>query len=553
MLVNLHIVNLALIDELDIDFDDGLNILTGETGAGKSIIIGSIGIGLGGRFDSSLLRDSSKDGLVELLFSVKDELAEEISDGDFEIADGELLISRRLTGGRTVNRINGCTVTVSRLKQVAEKLISLHAQHEQRTLLKVSRHLELVDNYSDDIKSLKDKVSAVYKKYKDAKDRLESLSLDETERARKLDYIRYEINDIESARLKPGEDEELEAVFKKASNSQQIAEITSEALSLTGYDSDMSAGNQISRATRLLQDLQRLDENSQELSNMLSDIEGLMSDFTRQLSEYASDMEYDEETLRSTEERLNLVNTLKARYGSSIEEVLKSLEELQSQEQELASYDETIKRLEADTEKYYSELVKEADKLSKLRKKVAGKLCADIAGAMKELNFNDVRFDMEFDKAPYSSNGCDAAQFIISTNIGEDMRPLVDTASGGELSRIMLAIKSVLSEAEDTPTLIFDEIDVGISGITAERVGNMMKHLGASRQIISITHLPQIACVADTAYVIEKEVRDDKTMTGIRKLDEEGRVLELARLLGGANVTDAVIESAREMINRNVG
>ncbi|MCR5225711.1 MAG: DNA repair protein RecN [Eubacterium sp.] len=551
MLVNLHIVNLALIDELDVDFAEGLNILTGETGAGKSIIIGSIGIGLGGRFDSSLLRNPDKDGMVELLFSVDEALAESLKEDEIDVQDGELLISRRLAGGKSINRINDSTVTVAKLKKVAEKLISLHAQHEQRTLLKASRHLEIVDSYDSSIAELKEKVAKEYKAYKELSDKLGSFNMDETERAKRLDYIRYEINDIESARLVEGEDDELEELYKKASNAQSIAEITSEVEALTGYDRDSSGGSQVSEALRNLQQLSKYDENADSLISTLTDIDSLISDFNRQLADYISDMEFDEESLRNAEERLNLINTLKARYGRTIQDVLETLGNLQSEEEELAGFEETLKNLEKERDAKLVALAKASDKLTEARKKAAKKLCKVISDAMKDLNFNDVRFDMSFDKSDtFTSNGNDIAEFIISTNVGEDMRPLVNVASGGELSRVMLAIKSVVSEAADTPTLIFDEIDVGISGITAEKVGAAMKRLAASRQIISITHLPQIAACADTAFVIEKEVVGEKTITGIKRLDDEGRVMELARLLGGASVTDSVVAAAREMIAR---
>ena len=551
MLVNLHIVNLALIDELDVDFAEGLNILTGETGAGKSIIIGSIGIGLGGRFDATLLRNPEKDGMVELLFSVDDTLAASLAEDEIEVQDGELLISRRLAGGKSINRINDRTVTVAKLKKVAEKLISLHAQHEQRTLLKASRHLEIVDSYDTTIAGLKQAVADEYKAYRDISDKLGSLNMDETERAKRLDYIQYEINDIESARLKEGEDDELEELYRKASNAQNIAEITSRVEQEMGYDNDHSGGSLVSDALSSISELTRYDENAESLISTLTDIDSLISDFNRQLADYISEMEYDEETLRTAEERLNLINTLKARYGRTITDVLATLDNLKKEEEDLASFEETLRSLEKEQKESEKRLAEKSDKLTAARKKTAKKLCKVISDAMKELNFNDVRFDMSFDKSDnFTANGNDIAEFIISTNVGEAMRPLVNVASGGELSRVMLAIKSVVSEAADTPTLIFDEIDVGISGITAEKVGETMKRLASSRQIISITHLPQIAACADTAFVIEKEVVGEKTHTGIKRLDDEGRVMELARLLGGASVTDSVIAAAREMLTR---
>ena len=550
MLINLHIVNLALIDELDIDFRDGLNVLTGETGAGKSIIIGSIGIGLGGRYDSSLLRTPDQDSLVELLFEVEPEIKKLLEKEDIEVPDGELLISRRLSGGRTVNRINDRNVTAKKLKEVAGALIGLHAQHEQRTLLSAAKHLDMVDAYSSVIPGLKKEVADDFVRFKEVKDRIDSMQLGSGERARRLDYIRYEINDIESARLVPGEDSELEAVFRKISASQDIVEITGEVEALVGYDNDRSAGSQVSRAVRAISGLTKLDPDSEELVTMLSDIDGLLSDFGRMLSDYSMSTEYDPETLRTTEERLNLINTLKARYGSDIEEILGSLERLRAEEQELSDFDSTLARLNKEKDDLERKLAVSCRKLSDERKKTAAKLTKAVADAMKDLNFNDVRLEMHFEEVPAGVNGSDRAEFYISTNVGEKLRPLVETASGGELSRIMLAIKSVVSEADDTPTLIFDEIDVGISGITAQKVGGMMKKIGEKRQVIAITHLPQIACLADSAYIIEKKVEEEKTFTSIRRLDEEGRVLEIARLLGGEDITESVLKTAREMIRK---
>ena len=548
MLVNLHIVNLALIDELDIDFNEGLCILTGETGAGKSIIVGSIGIGLGGKYDSNLLRDKDKDGLVELLFNVDEKLSQELSDEDIEITDGELLISRRLSKGRTVNRINGSTVTVSKLKQVAERLMNLHAQHEQRTLMVASKHLTIVDSYDAGIKSCLEEVKAAYQEYKDIDTKLASMQLDEAERAKQLDYISYEINEIEAAKLIPGEDDELEELFRKASNSHDIMEIMSEVHDITGYDSDRSAGSQISRAVQSIQSLSRFDDNAGDMIDQLSDIENLINDFNRNVSEYISDMEFSDDELLRTESRLNVINGLKAKYGKTIEEIQSNLEELKKQKEELESYDDVIAELKVRSEEAYKKLEKLCDKLSDRRKKAAKKLCAAIADSLKELNFSKVEFDMKFSECEIGPNGRDTAEFMISTNVGEEVKPLASVASGGELSRVMLAIKSCLADTDDTPTIVFDEIDVGISGITAQKVGDMMKKLAKYHQIISITHLPQIAACADNAYVIEKEVVGGKTITGIRQLDDEGRVLELARLLGGSNITDAVLSTAREML-----
>jgi len=549
MLVNLHISNIALIDELDIDFSEGLNILTGETGAGKSIIIGSIGIGLGGRFDKSLLRDETKDGMVELLFNVDEIMVEKLRKLEIEAGDGEVLISRRLAGNRTINRINNMTVTASVLKEAAGLLINLHAQHEQRTLLKPEMHMELLDSSDEKLASIKEEVRKLYNEHKDVVEKLESMQADEAERAKKLDFISYEINEIEQANLKQGEDDDLEIQFKKGSNAREIAEVTQEVYSITGYDDGRSAGNQLSRAVRDIQSLPKLDEDSAQLSDMLSEIDSLLSDFNKQLKDYMSESEFSEEELTEIEARLNLINSLKVKYGRTIDDIKNTLKELKEEQEELLSYDETILKLSGKESELNDKMLSAAAKLTKARHSAADKLCKAISKSMMELNFNRVDFSMHFEELEKcTAGGKDKAVFYISTNIGEDPGPLNEIASGGELSRVLLSIKSAISEKGGTPTLIFDEIDSGISGVTAQKVGKMMKKLSGSHQIIAITHLPQIAAEADTAFVIEKTVDTGRTYTNIRSLTMDERVTEIARLLGGENITDSVISAAREMV-----
>ena len=551
MLVNLHISNIALIDELDIDFSEGLNILTGETGAGKSIIIGSIGIGLGGKFDQSLLRDPSRDGMVELLFNVDSVMAEKLEALEITADQGEILISRRLTGGRTVNRINNSTVTVSLLKEVAGLLLNLHAQHEQRTLLKPELHLELLDSSDEKLVPLKEEVAKLYAEHKAVQDKLSEMQTDEAERAKKLDFLTYEIKEIEDARLRPGEDEDLEAQFRRGTNQRGIAEITGEVYNITGYDSDRSAGNMLSRAVREIQSLTRLDESATELSDMLSEIDSLLGDFNRQLSDYMSDSEFSEEELREVETRLNLINSLKVKYGRAFEKICDTLLELKKEAEELESFDDTLAELTAKEKELDKKLSAAADKLTKARRKSADKLCKEVSASMEELNFNKVDFTMKFEELPkVAKGGRDKAVFYISTNVGEKAGPLHEIASGGELSRVLLAMKSAISEKGGTPTLIFDEIDSGISGVTAQKVGKMMKKLSGSHQIIAITHLPQIAAEADTSFVIEKTVDAGRTHTNIRALSQDERVTEIARLLGGENITDNVLKTAKEMLSK---
>lgn len=553
MLINLHIKNIALIDELSIELGRGLNILSGETGAGKSIVAGSIGAGLGGKLTRDSLRDPDRDGLIELIFDISEcESAERGLESIGIIPDdGLIIISRRITGTRIINRINDETVTKGRLKEVAEYLIDLHSQHEHVTLLRPAKHLEIIDRSDDRINGLKKDVSDCYKEYKDISDRLESLLTDESEREKRLDFLRFQIDEIESASLRDGEDTELEELYKKVSASHDILEAASEAYRITGYDDPSSAGNELSRAEGHIRALLKYDEAAVGLLEALSDIDGLLNDFNRDLSEYMKNMEFDPGGLQSTEERLNLINSLKMKYGRTVSDILGSLDGFKAEYESLLSFDETVSGLRRDLEAAEQRLDKASSLLTSARKKAADDLCGKIVKAMEGLNFGSVIFFADITPLPgYTASGRDAAVFMISTNVGEEPAPLSEVASGGELSRVMLAIKSVLADKDDMPTLLFDEIDTGISGITAQRVSDMMKQLSRGRQIISITHLPQIASNADHNYLIEKTEGGGRTYTDIRLLEGEERVLEIARMLGGDSITGSVMESAREMLSR---
>ncbi len=560
MLINLHIKNLALIDELDIDLGKGLNILTGETGAGKSIIIGSIGICLGGKFSRELLRDPEKDGLVELTFDVNDmnivksdnkddapnsSISEFISTAD----EGILTISRKLSKDRVVNRINGETVTVSRIKEVAEALINLHAQHEQTTLLHEEKHIEILDSSSREIQALKQDVREAYQAYMANRKELAGMNMDASERAKRVDFLRFEEEEIEAAKLISGEDTELEALYTKMNNAKEICEITESVYSSTGYDSSNSAGNQISRSLQKLKSIERYDKDAEPLITTLTDIEAILNEFNQSLSEYIEGSTFEEKTYVETEQRLNLINTLKSKYGRSIEDIQNSLEAIKTELDSLSDYEARLEELTAKEKELQKALEEMCAVLSEARKVKAAELSAKITEALKSLNFSDVQFYMDMKRLPEcTAEGFDSITFMISTNVGEEPKPLHMVASGGELSRIMLATKSVLADVWDTPTLIFDEVDTGISGITAQKVAEMMKELSRTHQIISITHLPQIASKADNSFLIEKTVTDGRTFTGIRAIEGKDKVMELARLLGGDSITESVITAAREML-----
>lgn len=552
MLLNLHIKNIALIDDMDVGFEDGLNILTGETGAGKSIIIGSLGICLGERFNKDLLRNQEDDGLVELIFTVEnEEIGNKLAALDITAdEDNQVLISRRINkSGRTVNRINDISVTTAKIRETAEILIDLHAQHEQQTLLKKNRHLEILDRFGKErIDIYRQRVSIAYKNYCEIKNKLDSMDISEDERLKRKDFLTYRINEIESASVKKGEDEELERLYKKAVNSKDILSAADEIYKVTGYDDARSASNEISHALVTMKKLSELDDELLNSYNILQDIDGLINDFNRDFSEYMKSMEFDESEFTRVEDRLNLINSLKVKYGSDIENILSCLEKLKEEMEELNQYDQKLEELNIALDNAKAKLKEECDSLTEIRKEYAKKLCERIKESLNELNFMTVSFDMEFKKLDgFSDNGNDEAYFMISTNVGEPMKPLYEIASGGELSRVMLAIKACLANEDDTPTLVFDEIDVGISGETAQRVAEKMSVISRNHQVICITHLPQIAAMADYHFVIKKEVENNKTVTKIRKLGKDEEIDELARIIGGCEITEAIKTSAAQM------
>ena len=552
MLLNMHIKNIALIDEIDISFEEGLNIMTGETGAGKSIIIGSLGIGLGGKFSKELLRNDEEEGLVELLFTIdQDYTRNQLSSIGIDSGDeNELVLSRRLNAsGRCINRINDSTVTTAKLKEAASILIDLHAQHEQQTLLKPAKHMEILDKFGgEEIASLKDNVSTLYKKYTDIKSKLSEDSMDSADKAKRMDFLKYQINEIQSANLKEGEDEQLETAYRRAVNSKEILSTADDIYRVTGYGTPESCSDRIGHALNQMRHLMELDSDLEDIHNILQDVDGMLNDFNRELSRYMKDMEFDGQEFADIESRLDLINTLKAKYGNSIPDILKSCEQFEEEYDKLVSYEEYMDKLNKEFETVTKDLSAMCDELTNHRKIVAEKLCTMIKDSLLELNFMTVEFDMRFEKTErFTAGGNDEAIFVISTNVGEPMRPLYEIASGGELSRVMLALKSCLAYEDDTPTLVFDEIDVGISGRTAQKVAEKISIIGRNHQVICITHLPQIAAMADAHYMIEKNVENNKTISNIRKLTKEQEIDEIARILGGAEITEATILNAAEM------
>lgn len=548
MLQNLHVKNLALINEAEVEFKDGLNILSGETGAGKSIIIGSINLALGEKVQKEMLRDNADTALVELVFYVENPATlEAVRALGMEVEDETIILSRKITAGRAIARINGEAVSASKMREAAALLIDIHGQHEHQSLLSKRKHLEILDLFAKDLlREQKQKLSVCYREYRKLLDELEQSDSDTEERVRELSFLEYEVKEIEDANLTPGEDVELEEQFRKYSNGKKILDAIHVVQAATAEE-DESASERISRAVRELAGVSGYDKRVEELENQLTEIDNLLGDFNREVASYLSEEEFDDETYFEIEKRLDFINHLKSKYGNSIEQILESYNSKCERIAVLKDYDEYLNQLLSKINHKKQELTQLSDEVSAIRQKESVVLTNAIRQALMDLNFLDVRFTMEFRKIDFTENGTDEVEFMISTNPGEPLKPLGKVASGGELSRIMLAIKTVLAENDHIETLIFDEIDSGISGRTAQMVSEKMNELGRSHQIICITHLPQIAAMADTHFLIEKSVENDTTVSHIHELSDEESVQELARMLGGVEITDKVVENAREM------
>lgn len=552
MLLNLHIKNLALIEELEIDFAEGFNVMTGETGAGKSIIIGSIELALGGKVDRGFLREGTEESLAELIFSVSEEQSKAIENLGITVEDGEVILSRRITGTRSINKINGETVPVSKLREVAVHLIDIHGQHEHQSLLQKKKQLEILDKFAGSaLEEPKKNLKTVYQQYCTLKKELEESASDSEARARELSFLTFEVEEIEQAALTVGEDESLEEEYKKLTHGRKIMDAVAEVHQLCGYESYDSAGESIGKAFRALCGVTAYDDALNGLCEQLGTIDSLLNDFSRDLSEYMNHFDFSEERLQQLEERLNLINKLKLKHGKSIEKILEVKQEKQDRIEKLENYDLYLEKLQKDLMKAKDQTEQLCCQISNIRKAAAEELAKRITEHLAELNFLDVRFQIQLDRVEnYSANGFDETEYLIAVNVGEPLKPMAKVASGGELSRVMLALKTVLADKDEVESIIFDEIDTGISGRTAQKVSEKMALIGKSRQVICITHLPQIASMSDAHFLIEKSVQGQMTTTGIRRLKANEEVEELARMLGGVEISEKVLENARDMKNQ---
>ncbi len=554
MLYSLHVKNLALIKEQEIEFGKGLNILTGETGAGKSVVIGSVNLALGGKADGSLIRTGEEYALVELTFGIENEAQRALLEKmDIPIEeDGSLTIQRKLMQNRSISKVGGETVTARQLREISNILINIHGQNDHQELLHKNKHLEILDDYCmDKLKDLFAELSQEYRHMKELAGKLSETELDENQRLREQELLSFEVSEISEAAPVIGEDEKLENLYHKMVNSRKISEAAYGAAAMTGSgESEDNASDIIGRAVRELSMVASYDSELEGLLGQLSEVEDLLGDFNRSLQSYIKDLEFDDEEFKTTEDRLNVLNHLKDKYGGSIESVLKELEEKQQRLDTLTDLDLYREKISKEYEQSRNEVLRLCEEISKRRKAGAKALSKELKEALIDLNFLDVRFeiDVRSDEEKISPSGYDDVEFMISTNPGEELRPLEKIASGGELSRIMLALKTVVADKDDISTLIFDEIDAGISGKTAWKVSQKLGILSGEHQIICITHLPQIAAMADTHFMIEKGLDEGRTVTRIYSLDEDSSTKELARLLGGEKLTDTTLQNAREMM-----
>lgn len=524
MLKNIHVKSFALIDEVEINLASGLNILTGETGAGKSIIIDAVNFALGQRVSKDVVRDDAEYALSELVFEINDDKTKErLNQFDIPLDDNEVLIQRKITNGKSTARINGETVTLSTLKLIAAGLIDIHGQHDNQSLLSKASQQNLLDTIlSDELKELLIRMKDTYVNLNNKISEYEQLNTKEAEK--EIAFLQYELNEIDSASLHEGEDEALESDYKKMNNSKRIADLVSGAHRITGYDSE-GAGSLIGRALSMIRQASSIDDDAKDLELILNDIDGLLNDFNRSIADYEMSLDFSDEDYKNTEDRLNLINSLKNKYGKSIKEILDKRDEFEDELNRLLNADEYKSALLSEITSLKKEAYKLCKEISAIRKKGAKKLSGEIADALLDLNFLDSQFEIKVtsDEENMKQSGYDDIEFFISTNPGEALKPLNQVASGGEMSRIMLAIKSVCAN-DSTATLIFDEIDTGISGRTAQKVSEKMSRIAKEHQVIVVTHLPQIAAMADTHFEISKSVNNGRTITSIETLSEEGKI-----------------------------
>lgn len=550
MLLNLHVKNLALIEEVDANFDKGLIVLTGETGAGKSLILGSVNIALGNKVSKDIIRYGSEYALVELTFSINENCARQLKKYDIYMEEDNIVtVTRKIYDGRSVSKINGETVNIKTLKNVMALLIDIHGQHDHQSLLYTKNHLNILDKYAhEDIFELKERIKSEYTRYNKLNRELEEFNIDEGKKTREIEFATYEVNEIDGANLKIDEDVNLEDEFKKMSNSEDIVSALSSVYNILSYETTGGLGDRLNQAVMEINSIKNMDEKVEQFQSTLYDIDTICRELTAQIYDYNTQMEFDPAYAKEVEDRLNIINRLKIKYGNTIEEILEYKEEKENYLEKLNNMTAEMEKIKNEIAVVENSLNNLCEKLSEKRAIAALELEKVVKQSLIDLNFISVEFKIQISrKEHFSDNGFDDVEFLISTNPGEPVKPLAKVASGGELSRIMLAIKSILASEDEIDTLIFDEIDTGISGKTANMVAEKMAKISSNHQVICISHLSQIAAMADSHFLIKKSADDNSTTTSILKLNREESIKELVRINGGSEITEAGIIHATEM------
>lgn len=553
MLLQLHIKNIALIEEAEIDFGKGLNILSGETGAGKSMVIDSVNFALGERISRDFIRKGEDQAVVEALFIMKDEsFMQMLKDTGINAEeDGSVLIKRTInSNGRVLNKVNGSTVTAGMLNKLSEALIDIHGQHEHQSLLNPARHIRLLDQFlSEQLEEKKRRLEQLYKKYRQINKDMEKLNGDERSRVQKMDLLKFQIEEITQAQLKKDEEEELFERKRLLNNSEKINRLSSKALELLFEGAEnQSAVDMISEAMDCLEGLSDIDKGAEHVYKAIEGIYAQLDDLIREISKYKNNIEWSPEELDELEERLTLIYNLKRKYGGSIDEIKQYYKEIKIELDFISGSEESLKKLTAEKEELKKELVTLCSEISEIRKNKAYELQQKIEQELKELEMKNASFEINVErKNEFNADGWDKVEFLISANLGEELKPLAKIASGGEMSRVMLALKTVLAGVDNIETFIFDEIDTGVSGRTAQKVAEKMALIGRTHQVLCITHLPQIASMADSHFLIEKIAENQKTTTNVFALNLTQSADEIARLIGGAKITDSTRKAAQEM------
>ena len=551
MLSQLYIENIAVIEKTGIDFHSGLNVLTGETGAGKSIVIDSINAVLGERTSRELVRTGARSAFVTAVFS---DLGEQALNKLTELGylaeeDGTVMIQREIhADGKAVCRINSRPATVSVLKEIGSLLISIHGQHESYDLLSPDVHIRYIDRMGVP-ETLLSEYRSAYRTMQHLKSTLDSFHMDEAQKARQIDLLSYQINELEAADLRIGEQEELDKTRTRYLNSEKIAAaINTAKAALNGEEDFDGALSAVASAVDALAEAEKYLPELHELSERIRNIRYDLEDCGEEIRSFSSDLEYDPADLERIEDRLDILYRLGLKYGGSVENMLAFLEKSKAQLEDIQLSDERILQLTKEYQQAKAEAEKLAKEISACRKKTANSFTAKVKTELRFLDMPNIDFQVQQESCPMNPLGCDKLQFLISTNPGEPAKPMAKIASGGELSRIMLSIKTVLAGKDDIDTLIFDEVDTGISGSAAQKVGLKLHEVAGNRQVICVTHLAQIAALADAQYLIKKQVKANKTFTEVDELDYDGRKQELARIMGGSQITPLLLENAAEML-----